>query len=495
MSQKSKIKRTSISRNIIENEEFLKERLGIGVSYDVGLRKLSILDKEVQIYYLNGLCDSADIIELMKELMLLNDRGRRSETKNMRDVVHNHLMNVQIEETSSLNEAVKQLLSGLVFILIDGEDIAFIVDVRQYPGRQPEEPDTERVVRGARDGFTESIINNTSLTRRRIKDERLRNEMMQIGVRSQTDVCISYIDGIVDPDLVAVIKEELEAIDIDGIPMADKVVEEYMLKQRFNPFPLVRYTERPDVAAIHLLEGHVIINVDTSPSVMITPATLFHHVQHAEEYRQAPFIGTALRWTRFLGIFFSLFLLPFWLLLVIQPELLPSALDFIGPEETKNVPIIVQILFAEFGIELLRMAAIHTPSPLATALGLVAALLIGDIAIQVGYFTSEVVLYVALVTIGIYATPSHELALALRMARVFLVLAVGFFKVPGFVIGGMLFILFLASVKTFNKPYLYPFFPLNPAAAWQIFVRTSVPSVRFRPSIVNPKDPVKQRGE
>lgn len=484
----------SISRNIVENEKELKKRLGIGTSFDVGVRKLSILNTEVQIYFVNGLCDDLFIIELIRELLELNDEyDRLDDEKKTFDIIHNHIAHMQVERTTSLDDAITQMLSGLIFILVDGYGEAFIVDVRSYPGRQPEEPDTERVVRGARDGFTENIVLNTALTRRRIRDERLRNEILQVGGRSKTDVCISYIDGIADPDLISILKEELKSIEIDGIPMADKVIEEYVLKQGFNPFPLVRFTERPDVAAMHLLEGHVILMIDTSPSVIVIPATFFHHLQHAEEYRQSPFVGTILRWIRFLGILFSLFILPLWLLLVIEPSLVPSQLDFIGPTESKNIPIPLQILIAEFGIELLRMAAVHTPSPLATALGLVAALLIGEIAIQVGYFTSEVVLYVALGTIGIFATPSHELGLALRITRVYLILAVIFFKVAGFVIATTLFILLLASVKTFNKPYLWPLFPFEPRAAWQVFIRTTVPSVRFRPSIVNPKDLVRQR--
>lgn len=495
MSQKFDKKETPISRDIKVNEEILKKRLGFDKSFDVGVRKLPVLDKEIQIYFVTGLCDIEYIIEIMRELMLLDARGRKTPSVKVRQAIQNHLTHVQVEYTSSLDEAITRMLSGLIFILVEGEDEAFVVDVRSYPGRSPEEPDTERVVRGARDGYTENIILNTALTRRRIRDERLRNEIMQVGVRSKTDICMSYIDGIADPDLVEIVKKELEAINLDGLTMADKIVEEYIVKQGMNPFPLVRYTERPDVAATHLLEGHILIIVDASPSVIITPTTLFHHVQHAEEYRQAAFIGTFLRWTRFLGIFFSLFILPFWLLLVIQPSLLPAGLDFIGPKETNNVPIVVQILIAELGIELLRMAAIHTPSPLATALGLVAALLIGEIAIEVGYFTSEVILYVSLGAIGIFATPSYELGVALRVTRIMLILAVAIFKVPGFIIGGTLFILLLAMIKAFNKPYLWPFLPFDPPAIWQILIRATVPSVRFRPSIVNPQDPIKQRSE
>lgn len=494
MSQTKKIE-TPISPILEKNEEELKKRLGFGTSFDVGVRKLSIFDKEIQIYFVNGLCDIQYIIEILKEQMDLDSRGRKTESIDIIKSISNHLPHVQVEYTKTIEEATTKMLSGLIFILVEGEEEAIVIDVRSYPGRGPQEPDTERVVRGSRDGYTENIIINTALTRRRIRDDRLRNEIMQIGERSKTDVCISYIDGVADPKMVKILKKELEAINIDGISMADKIVEEFIVKQGMNPFPLVRYTERPDVAANHLLEGHVLIMVDTSPSVIITPTTLFHHVQHAEEYRQAPMIGTILRWTRFTGILFSLLILPFWLLLVMQPSLLPTALEFIGPQETNNIPIFLQIIFAELGIELLRMAAIHTPSPLATALGLVAALLIGELAIQVGYFTPEVILYVALGAIGMFATPSYELGVALRVSRLLLVVIVAIFKAPGFIIGTTLFILLLASIKTFNKPYLWPFLPFDPPAMWHIFIRSSVPNVRFRPSIVQPQDPVKQRSE
>ncbi|GAE36767.1 spore germination protein [Halalkalibacter akibai] len=493
MSHANEKKETPISRNIDENEALIKKRLGFGTSFDVGIRTLTILDKHIQIYFVNGLCDIQYIIELLKELMDLDSRGRRTETTDVKQAITNHLTHVQVEYTDTLEDATTKMLSGLIFILIDGEDQAIAVDVRSYPGRGPEEPDTERVVRGARDGYTENIILNTALTRRRIRDENLRNEIMQVGERSKTDICISYIDGVADPKMVEILKKELEAIKIDGISMADKIVEEYLVKQGFNPFPLVRYTERPDVAANHLLEGHVLIMTDTSPSVIITPTTFFHHVQHAEEYRQAPFIGTVLRWTRFIGIIFSLLVLPFWLLLVMQPSLLPAGLDFIGPDEVNNIPIFLQIVFAELGIELLRMAAIHTPSPLATALGLVAALLIGEIAIQVGYFTPEVILYVAIGAIGMFATPSYELGVALRAARMVLIIIVAIFTAPGFIVGITLFILLLAAIKTFEKPYLWPFLPFDPPSMWHILVRASVPNVRFRPRIVHPQDPVKQK--
>ncbi|MBM7633589.1 spore germination protein [Geomicrobium sediminis] len=490
MKEQTKREHTPLSSHIHKNEKIFKERLGMDDSFDVGVRKLNILEKEVQIYYCNGLTNIENVIEVLKELMHLDHLDPEADT--VQETIENHLTHLQVEYTETIEDCIFYMLSGLVFILLEDEKKAFVVDVRNYPGRSPDEPDTERVVRGARDGYTENIIENTGLTRRHIRDENLRNEIMQIGSRSKTDICISYIHGVADPDLVSIIKKELEQIDIDGISMADKTIEEYLVNQGWNPFPLVRYTERPDVASTHLLEGHVAIIVDTSPSVIILPATFFHHVQHAEEFRQSAAVGTFLRWVRFIGIISSILIVPLWSLLVLQPDMIPDALSYLGPEEESNVPLMAQVLVAEFGIELLRMAAIHTPSPLATALGLVAALLIGDVAISVGLLTPEVILYMSLGAVGIFAVPSAEMGTALKMLRIVLIIATGLFLSYGLVIALTVVLILMAGMKPLHKPYLWPFLPFDPKGMWQIAIRTTVPSMRLRPRIVNPKDPVKQ---
>ncbi|MDN4074623.1 spore germination protein [Fictibacillus terranigra] len=482
--------KTPISKKIQENEHQLKKRLGIGISFDVGVRKLHVMKKEVQIYYCTGLCDSLFIIEIMRELMDM-DHGHRAPS-NVKEILHNHLSHQQVELTDNLEIAIDRMLSGLISVFLEGEDQAFIVDVRSYPGRQPEEPDVEKVVRGSRDGYTENIIINTALTRRRIRDERLRHEIMQVGKRSKTDICICYIEDIADPGLVDLVKQELQSINIDGIPMADKTIEEFLLKQGWDPFPLVRYTERPDVAAQHLMEGHVLIITDTSPSVIITPTTYFHHIQHAEEFRQTPMVGAFLRWVRFTGIVASLLLLPLWYLYATQDGLLPPNIDFIGPNKTTHIPLFLQILFAEIGIEILRVAAIHTPSPLSTAMGLIAAVLIGQIAIDVGLFVPEVILYVAVAAIGGFSTPSYELSIANKMLRLLLLILTAIFQVPGLVGGSTVLILYLCSMKNLNTPYLWPFIPFNAKAFLQIVIRIAVPLSNIRPSIVHPQNSKKQ---
>ncbi|WP_066060826.1 spore germination protein [Neobacillus soli] len=487
---KSNEQKWPIPESVHEIENYMKQRVGLGVSFDFGIRKLKILKKDVHIYYVNGLCDTLYIIQLIEELVDINDHEKLS--TDIFKLIDNRLVNQSVEKVKTLDKVVDQVLSGLIAIVIEGENTALVVDVRSYPGRTPQEPDTEKVVRGSRDGFVENIILNTALTRRRIRDERLRFEMHKVGVRSKTDVALGYLEDVADPDLLNILRKEIEAIDVDGIPMGDKTIEEFIVKQGWNPFPLVRYTERADVAAAHLLEGHVIIFCDTSPSVIITPATYFHHVQHAEEFRESPAMGTFVRWTRFLGVVASIALLPLWLVFVLEPSLLPEKISFIGPNEQTNIPVVVQLILADFGIEFLRMAAIHTPTPLSTAMGLIAAVLIGQIAIDVGLFVPEVILYVAVAGIGTFTTPSYELGVANKMARMALMILVAIFHTPGFIIGSTLLFIFIVNMRAFNTPYFWPFLPFEPKGFLQIVVRRAIPGSLLRPSIVHPRNRYRQ---
>ncbi|MFJ5715670.1 spore germination protein [Neobacillus sp. NPDC093127] len=479
-----------IPESVNEIEHYMKQRAGLGVSFDIGIRKLKILKKDVHIYYVNGLCDTLYIIQLIEELVEINDHEKLS--TDLFKVIDNRLLNQSVEQTKMLDTVVDQVLSGLIAVVMEGESTAFIIDVRSYPGRSPQEPDTEKVVRGARDGFVENIVLNTALTRRRIRDGRLRFEMLKVGKRSKTDVALGYLADVADADLLNILRKELQAIDVDGIPMGDKTLEEFIVKQGWNPFPIVRYTERADVAAAHILEGHVVIFCDTSPSVIITPATFFHHVQHAEEFREAPAAGTFVRWTRFLGVLTSIFLLPLWMLFVLEPSMLPEKLSFIGPNEQTNIPVVVQLILADFGIEFLRMAAIHTPTPLSTAMGLIAAVLIGQIAIDVGLFVPEVILYVAVAGIGTFTTPSYELGVANKISRMLLLIVTAAFHLSGFVIGGTLLFLFLVHMRALNTPYFWPFLPFEPKGFLQIVFRRAIPGSYLRPSIVHPRNRFRQ---
>ncbi|WP_010531188.1 spore germination protein [Lentibacillus jeotgali] len=482
-----------VSGSINEIEAYMKKRVGIDLSFDLGYREIIVLKKKVQIYYSNGLVDTSFIQELIKKLVEINDF--ESNTRKTKEIIENRLVHHQFEKAQTMDEAVDQMLSGLIAVFIDGVKEAFIIDVRHYPGRTPKEPDTERVIRGARDGYTENIIENAGLTRRRLRDPRLRMEMLKVGERSKTDVSICYLDDVADKGLINLLKERLEAIEFDGIPMADKTIEEFIMGLKFSPYPIVRYTERPDVAAIHLLEGHVLLIVDTSPSLIILPATFFQHLQHAEEYRQSPMIGTFVKAMRYLAVFSSLYLLPLWLLFAIEPTLLPADLAFIGPTEEGSIPLTIQIIFGLIGMEFLRLSAIHTPTALATSLGLIAAVLIGQIAIDVGMLIPEVILYVAISAVGNYVTPSYELGTANRVVNVLLVLITAFFGSIGFVAGVTIHVLLLASFKSLRTPYLWPVIPFNLRAMVQIIFRIPMQFSNSRPDIVHPRNNYRQPAE
>lgn len=483
-----------ISKNYQQNVDYLNKKLGVNESFDVILREMTVGGKKLAIYSINGMI-SRPASNLILETFTKIEKNELV-VDALNKLVKAKIVDLQVSQVESMDEVIYFILSGTMAIIVEGKTQAIIVDLRIYPSRMPEEPDIERVTRGSRDGFTETLLFNTILIRRRLRDPGLRMKLVKAGSRSKTDVCIVYIEDITNPKMVDYIENEIKNIKIDGIPMAEKTVEEFILGSKYwNPYPRVRYTERPDVAAIHLLEGNVVVMVDTSPSVIIAPCTFWHHVQHAEEYRQEPAVGAYLRWVRFLAIIASVFVMPLWLAAALNPQLLPAWLQFIGVKEPAHIGLFVQVIIGEISIDMLRMAAIHTPTPLATALGLIAVFMMGDVAIQAGLFTAEVVMYIAISAVGTFATPSYELAQANRLARLFLEVAVGLFNFWGFAGGVLVLFILLLRTNSFGVPYLWPLIPLDYKALMTILVRNPVPIANLRPSILKPKDRIRQPQE
>lgn len=487
MSLSEELQDKRLSSNLAENVEFMNKILAVDKSFDVIYRKLNYGGKEFALYFIDGFAKDDIMNQIMMYLGFISREQLVPNT--IKHLVETHIGYLEVETSNEFKTIVTQVLSGPLALFVEGESEAILIDARTYPARGPEEPDVERVVRGSRDGFVETLIFNTALTRRRLRDPSLRMEYLQVGERSKTDIALAYLEDIANPELVETIKKKILDMKIDGLPMAEKTLEEYLFPNHWNPYPMVRYTERPDVAAVHILEGHVLIYVDTSPSVMITPTTLFHHVQHAEEYRHKPIIGAYLRWVRLISMILSVILLPMWYLITKEPGLLPESLKFLGPEKSADISIFWQFMLAELGVEILRMAAIHTPSPLATALGLIAAIILGQMAIDVGLFTKEVILYLSIATIGTFATPSYELSLANRVIRVLLLISVYLLGTWGLIIGVALWIILLSFSKSLDTPYLWPLLPFNGKALLDVLFRTPIPYKNKRPTILSPDDP------
>jgi stage V sporulation protein AF len=476
----------ALSSDLQQNIDKLNDELGVNKSFDMICRELKYGGKRFALYFVDGFAKDDIMNRIMEHLAKLDANALT--TNEIKKLLETQIGYLEVEIIEDLEAVKTAVLSGPLVFLIDGENKAISVDARTYPARGPAEPDLERVVRGSRDGFVETMIFNTALTRRRVRDPGLRMEYVQVGKRSKTDIVVSYIEDIANPDLVKLVKNKLKEIDIDGLPMAEKTIEELMFGRNWNPYPLVRYTERPDVAAVHLLEGHVLIYVDTSPSVMITPTTFFHHVQHAEEFRQKPIIGVYVRWLRFLAILYSILLSPLWMAMVMDQTFMPDFLTFTLPEKTLAVTIVWQMVFAEAGLTLLRMAAVHTPTPLGAALGLVAALMVGQVAIEIGLFTNEVIFFTAIAAIGTFATPSYELSLANQMIRLALIIITGIYGFWGFVAGVVLWLVLLTRTKSLETPYFWPLLPFNWPALVHVLFRSPVEWNSRRPKILHALD-------
>jgi stage V sporulation protein AF len=480
-----------MSRRLGKNMELLTQTMGIGESFDLWERRLKIAQKDAALIWVDGLINDLALQRVIESLLKLKqgDLAPNPAERLMKE----YLNYAEAKEVDTYDDLITEVLAGQVAILVDGDSHAVMVDVREYPGREPDEPDLERVVRGSRDGMVETLVLNTVLIRRRLRDPSFRAEAIRVGRRSKTDVAVIYLKDVCNLDLVKRVKDQIARIQTDAIPMAEKTVEEFLVGPWgwWNPFPRVRFTERPDVAAVHLLEGHVIVLVDTSPSVIILPATLFHHVQHAEEYRENTLVGVYIRWVRFLGIALSLVGPPLWVALALRPELLPEALDFIGPRREGNIPLLAQFFIAEVGVDLIRIALVHTPAALGTALGFIGAILLGQIAISVGLLASETILYVAVAALGTFGTPSLEFALAVKLSRLALLGAVGVFGILGLAGGLLALTVLLGFTRSFGVPYLWPLIPFDWAGLKSVLVRRPIPVDTGRPSALKPQEPDK----
>ena len=478
-----------IFKDLEQNIGLFEKKLPIQKSFDLVGRRLIIAGKPAYYLLVDGLSKDDVLLRLFQHI-----QGQQGieDMETLESFLQNQIGYIETTLERDVDLMMKAILSGQTLLLIDGFDQAILLDMRTYPVRSPQEPDLEKVTRGSRDGLVETIVFNTALVRRRVRDPTLVYEMKEVGSKSCTDVVIGYIDGLADPHLVAHLREALDNIHVDALLMGEKTLEELLIKKRwYNPFPQAKFTERPDVVAAHLLEGHVVLMVDNSPSAMLFPATLFHFTQHSEDYYQNPLVGTYIRWIRFFAILISLLFTPLWLLLAQNPDFVPSILQFMIPTESAAIPLFVQLLLVELGLEILRMASIHTPSSLTTAMGIIGGLILGQYAIEVNLLIPDTVLYMAIAGLATYAVPSVEFGMAIRIYRIFILLLTGLFDVWGFAIGFILFLLVLVTTRSFSGlRYTWPLLPFDGRALSNVLIRKPIIEVK-RHEKENRRKPVK----
>ena len=451
-----------ISKNTEENKQLMHSLLPLEKCFDLIERDIVVGGKRAYMYFIDGFVKDGVISKLITFLFGITPEKMQN-IKNAKEFVSNFITYVEVDVSDDIDFIMQMYLSGATVLFVDGFDEAVVIDARTYPARSTEEPEKEKVLRGSRDGFVETVVFNTALLRRRIRDPKFTAEIVNIGNRSKTDVVITYIEDIVDKKMLEKIKSKLQKIDVRSLTMNQQSLSECLIRKKwYNPFPKVRYTERPDIAAACILEGSIAILVDNDPSALLLPSSIFDFIQEADDFYYPPLVGGYMRTVRNLVFFSTLILTPLWLLLLQNLDRLPGWLQVIGIAEPNGVAPVVQLLILEVAIDVLRFASVNTPNMMGNSLSIIGALILGDFAIQSGIFVPDTILYMAIVAIASFSQANIELNYAFKFMRIIILLLTYFFDVWGFVFGVLISVALIASNKTVaGKGYLYPVIPFN----------------------------------
>lgn len=458
-----------------ENQAALDALLGVGRNYDVISRDIRIGQRPGRLYVIDGYGDDA-VIERFTAFLLGEGAELGRDAPDMQAFIDRCVSFCEVDCENRLDKILTGAFLGKTVLLLDGFDYCAMVDAKKFPGRGVEEPSDGKVLRGSHDGFTETLVQNTALLRRRIRDPHFTLENHKIGGRSQTDVVIAYMEGQADPQELEKLRQKLAAIDVGSVAMSQESVAEAMMRpQWYNPFPKVRYTERPDTATAYIMEGDIVLLVDNSPSVMLLPTSFFDFMEEANDYYFPPLVGTYLRYLRMAVMILSLLITPLWYLLTKDPSRLPESLSFIAPEEAGSVPLLVQMLLVEFVVDLLKLAALNTPDALSSSFSMLGALILCDFAVQARWLVPEVLVYMAFVAIANFAQPSFELGYALKLTRVVFLILIALLDVWGLVLGMvLLFVMLLTTKPILGRGYLYPLIPFDAKALGRLLVRQPI---------------------
>lgn len=437
-----------VSRLIEENRRYLSMQLPIEESFDVLQRDIEIGGRASSFYFIDGFMKDEAMVKIMASFFAVTEKNMPDSARAFSEKVVSY---VEVDIINDFDDIIRNILSGVTCLFIDGYEECIAIDTRTYPARGVDEPDKDKSLRGSRDGFVETIVFNTALMRRRIRDPHLVMKMLEVGKSSRSDVVVSYMEDRVDQELLKNLLNRIESLEIDDLRMNQQSLAEALFKRKwFNPFPKFKFTERPDTAAACLLEGKVVILVDNSPSAMILPTSILDMIEEANDYYFPTLTGIYLKISRAIITILTVFFTPLFLLFMQNPEWLPDMFAFIQVQDEINIPLIYQMLMLELGIDGLRLAAMNTPSMLSTPLSVIAGIVMGEFSVKSGWFNSEVMLYMAFVAVSNYTQPNFELGYALKFMRLLLLVLTAMFNVAGFGIGCVIIFCSLAFNKTLS---------------------------------------------
>ena len=440
--------RKKLSASFEENIRYMNEILPVKESFDIIRRDIVIGGKASVFYYIDGFIKDEVMLKIMDSFLSVPEEDMPEDAETF---IQKQVPYVEVDIAEDFDDVIRNVLSGPACLFIDGYKECILLDCRTYPARSVDEPDKDKSLRGSRDGFVETIVFNTALMRRRIRDPHLIMEMTEAGQASRTDIAICYMSDRVDRELLDNLKKRIESLQLGDLRMNQQSLAEALFKRKwFNPFPKFKYTERPDTAAACLLEGKVILLVDNSPSAMILPTSILDMIEEANDYYFPTVTAVYLKTTRTLITIATVFFTPLYLLFMQNLEWLPDVFEFVAVRDTVNIPLIFQFLLLEISIDGLRLAAMNTPTMLSTPLSVIAGIVMGEFSVQSGWFNSEVMLYMAFVAVANYTQPNFELGYALKFMRLMLLVLTALFDLYGFIAGCILVLCFLIFNKTLS---------------------------------------------
>ena len=363
------------------------------------------------------------------------------------------------KELLTMEEAMAAMLAGNAVMFVDNFDKAIKIGSKGYPGAGVMKADSEKVLRGSKEAFSESEKMNTALIRKRIRDTRLKVKEKPLGRYSNTMTAIVYMDGLVYPPVLENLEKKLDSFEIDGV-LDGGIIEHLTADLKYSPFPQYQTTERPDRAAMAVLEGRVAVICDNSPEVLLLPTTYNALFQTSDDYYRHFAIVSFLRLIRYLGAFLAVSLPGFYLAAVnFHTQLLPANLLFSLAEAREGVPFpaVVEVLLLELSFELLREAGLRMPGPIGNTIGIVGGLIIGQAVVSANIASPVVVVVVALTALGSFAVPNEELSEAFRLLKYLMIALCACFGILGLVFGWILVLVHLAGLKSFGISYLMPF--------------------------------------
>ena len=426
----------------------MNEILPVKESFDIIRRDIVIGGKASVFYYIDGFIKDEVMLKIMDSFLSVPEEDMPEDAETF---IQKQVPYVEVDIAEDFDDVIRNVLSGPACLFIDGYKECILLDCRTYPARSVDEPDKDKSLRGSRDGFVETIVFNTALMRRRIRDPHLIMEMTEAGQATRTDIAVCYMSDRVDRELLDNLKKRIESLQLGDLRMNQQSLAEALFKRKwFNPFPKFKYTERPDTAAACLLEGKVILLVDNSPSAMILPTSVLDMIEEANDYYFPTVTAVYLKTTRTLITIATVFFTPLYLLFMQNLEWLPDVFEFVAVRDTVNIPLIFQFLLLEISIDGLRLAAMNTPTMLSTPLSVIAGIVMGEFSVQSGWFNSEVMLYMAFVAVANYTQPNFELGYALKFMRLMLLVLTALFDLYGFIAGCILVLCFLIFNKTLS---------------------------------------------